>query len=44
MTKLGSTHTFAANDSEYHTLNSRKSHVRNKIKKVHNDFVLYRNK
>ena len=44
MTKLGSTHTLAVNGSEYHTLNSRKSNVRNKIKKVYDNFVLYRNK
>jgi len=40
--KLGSTHT-AGFGRETHQLNLRKSNVLNKIKRVHNHFVLYRN-
>jgi len=40
--KLGSTHT-AGFGRETHQLNLKNQHVRNKLKKVHNNFVLHRN-
>jgi len=43
MSKLGSTHK-GGFGLETHQLNLKNQHVRNKLKKVHNNFVLYRNK
>ena len=43
MTTLGSTRIPTSIGAEHHRLNLKNQHVRNKLKKVHNNFVLNRN-